>query len=141
MGRRSVKDECDKYTRSRAAPIETTKRLDCGDGGGVAGASQGFQDGGGGLGGLFAEEENGSPGNDAIVVTEFDGLNALAVHRSAVLGFEVIQYIRISIAGNTEMTAGKGFVADLNVGGFVAANGKRLLANFPAFRRPAVLTQ
>src|SRR5438094_707601 len=74
-------------------------------------------------------------------MAEFGRLNAFAIHRRAVLRIEVLQQIALSFAQDNEMAAGKRFIGDFDISGFVTANRQRLLAEFPAHCRCAVISQ
>jgi len=91
--------------------------------------------------GLLAEKKNRPACDNAIVMAQLDCLDALAIYRSSILRFKVLQDKSSSIAADTEMQAGEGIVTDANVGGLVPANGKRLLADAPALCHQTVIAQ
>ena len=88
---------------------------------------------------MFAEEEDGSSGDDAVMVAQLGLLSAFAVHPRAVLGAKILEQVAPAFAHNEEMAAGKGFIVDFHIGRFVSANGQRLLAKFPALAHRAVI--
>jgi hypothetical protein len=92
-------------------------------------------------GGLLAEEEKGPASQDAIVLVERRSPGALAVHPGAVLRVEVFDQETVLLPPDQEVAPGEGVVINDDIGGFVAADGDRLIPDLPPLDYASVFTE
>jgi hypothetical protein len=90
---------------------------------------------------MLVEEKKRAARENAVVVAKGVSLSALAVHRSAVLGIQVLDKEAVALAPDCEVEAGEGVVQDGHVGAVATANGDWLFANLPSLSYHSVFTQ